>query len=265
MAREYAQEILKKSIPSIPINTESEYFLLATWFCIGSAFSMHQMFKNDDAVLLKNIRRELPYLKPLSQSKSSKAKMKNLYKKEVVKEIYKVTNFEIKKYLFNRKSQLRQQRLDVLKKKGMNEYINEIKSQFEIQAQIEKRIFCQIFSCLDQTPGLFLKRLNKVKHEPWFMDGIDNDHIQAQLIQQKIKNNPLEITDEKLHEMSEWSEEMEVRMVKQIIRKTADQDDLDQFQNQVEITNICRRDDFFQTFEQDEDEVKAFVQMKEFS
>ena len=37
-------------IPSIPINTGSQYFLLAVWFGLGTITSIQQIFKNTGIV-----------------------------------------------------------------------------------------------------------------------------------------------------------------------------------------------------------------------
>lgn len=55
---------------------------------------------------------------------------------------------------------------------------------------------------------------------------------------------------------------MQIRMVKQIMRKTSENKDLDHFKNELYITEICKSDDFYQTFGFEEDEVKAYIEMK---
>ena len=55
--------------------------------------------------------------------------------------------------------------------------------------------------------------------------------------------------------------EMQIRMVKQIMRKTSDNRDLNHFKNELYITEICKADDFYRTFGYDEDEVKAYIEL----
>lgn len=50
-------------------------------------------------------------------------------------------------------------------------------------------------------------------------------------------------------------------MVKQIMRKTSDNEDIDNFKKELNIAEICKGDDFYQTFGFDEEEVKAYVEL----
>lgn len=52
---------------------------------------------------------------------------------------------------------------------------------------------------------------------------------------------------------------MQVRMVKQIMRKTAENEDIEKFKEELYIAEVCKSDDFYQNFGWDEEEVKAFV------
>ena len=46
------------------------------------------------------------------------------------------------------------------------------------------------------------------------------------------------------------------------MRKTSDNKDLNHFKNELYITEICKSDDFYRTFGYDEDEVKAYIELK---
>lgn len=79
---------------------------------------------------------------------------------------------------------------------------------------------------LNETPGLFLKFIQ----DPTFMNSLSSTDYEQSFTYQKVKNSSIEISTEKLNEMSDWSQEIQVRMVKQIMRKTSDKDDLEHFQ-----------------------------------
>ena len=69
------------------------------------------------------------------------------------------------------------------------------------------------------------------------------------------------LNESQIDTMGKWSKDMQISKFKQIMRKTSDNDDLDDFKHEHYIAEICRSDDFYQTFEYDEEEVKAYVEL----
>eukprot|EP00343_Euplotes_focardii_P010384 CAMPEP_0205826830 /NCGR_PEP_ID=MMETSP0206-20130828/30011_1 /ASSEMBLY_ACC=CAM_ASM_000279 /TAXON_ID=36767 /ORGANISM="Euplotes focardii, Strain TN1" /LENGTH=74 /DNA_ID=CAMNT_0053127115 /DNA_START=550 /DNA_END=771 /DNA_ORIENTATION=+ len=72
----------------------------------------------------------------------------------------------------------------------------------------------------------------------------------------------MNISDRQLEEMSDWSTDKQFRMVRSIMRKTADNEDISYFELEIKITEVCRNDDFYQTFGYDEEDVRAYVDIK---
>ena len=62
-----------------------------------------------------------------------------------------------------------------------------------------------------------------------FREEVEKDNVEQEFILREVASKPMNFSEEELEEMSNWSQEMEVRMVKQIMRKTADTDDLSYF------------------------------------
>ena len=52
-------------------------------------------------------------------------------------------------------------------------------------------------------------------------------------VKEIVRDKSMSIEDSKIEEMSVWHQEMEVRMMKQIMRKTSDNSDLNHFNHEL--------------------------------
>jgi hypothetical protein len=57
-------------------------------------------------------------------------------------------------------------------------------------------------------------------------------------IKEIVRDKSMNIDDSKIEEMSAWHQEMEVRMMKQIMRKTSDNSDLNYFNHELYVAEL---------------------------
>lgn len=278
------RESFFENITEISLNNLSMTTILGVFLTTGLlSVAYKSRTSNDDLITARRILKSYPNLRkkrelPFTILKSTKLEdlislkyvSRAPIKKSDLVNIFFDLRLEAKRWLLSQKSELRTKRLRILSDQGMDQYIKVIREQSELEKEKMQSIALMLFSTEtlhDLSAQYFWEFIKKEEKNEDFKVKLQSQNDEwnrekLKVLKQKLEDSKVKITEEVLEEMSSYSQEKQVRMFKQIMRKTSQEEDMGVFRKELEVTEVCKMDDFYQTFGFDEDEVRAYVELQ---